>query len=147
MKRWTTLLAGCLLAFATFSPLHAGERMAQVEGTVSGAVCGTVEHMLCTHKPDPEHHYELLGVFTKDGKFFFLINVPQNVLRRINREPVMVKGTPVKGYHALMVQELQKGDQVVFSTVNRMEMGMDMDMKKDMIKSKKSMEDRETHGY
>ncbi len=126
MKRWTTLLAGCLLAFATFSPLHAGERMVQVEGTVSGAVCGTVEHMLCTHKPDPEHHYELLGVFTKDGKFFFLINVPQNVLRRINREPVMVKGKPVEGYPALMVATLSVEGHTVYAP-GRMPMKMDDD--------------------
>ena len=100
--------------------------MVQVEGTVSGAVCGTVEHMLCTHKPDPEHHYELLGVFTKDGKFFFLINVPQKILRKINRQPVMVKGKPVEGYPALMVATLSVEGHTVYAP-GRMPMKMDDD--------------------
>jgi hypothetical protein len=143
MKGWTLSLLGTLLVLGLTFPLHAGSPTVQLEGTVSGAVCGTVEHMLCTHKPDPEHHYELLGLFTKDGKFFFLINVPQSVLRKVNREPVMVKGMPVEGYPALMVQELQTGDQVVFSTGEMMK----MDMKHARMKSKTSMEERETHGY
>lgn len=107
----TGWVVGILVAF----PLYAGEGEVTLKGTVSGAVCGAVEHMICTHKPDPQHHYELLGLFTQKGKFLFLINVPQKVLRKINRSPVVVKGRPVEGYSALMVEEITSEGKQVFS--------------------------------
>ncbi len=116
MKGWTLRVLGTLLVLTLAGSLRAESGEIRLEGTVSGAVCGTLEHMLCTHKPDPEHHYELLGLFTKDGKFFFLINVPQKILRKVNRDPVVVKGRPVEGYPALMVTTLTTEGRTVFAT-------------------------------
>ncbi len=117
MAKWILTLALLLptLALAAESKTMAAEKAPTVElqGVISGAVCG-IHGMLCTHEPDPERHYELLGLYTEPGGFYFLINVPPSVLRQINRQEVQVTGEEYKDYHALFVHQLRVGDRVVF---------------------------------
>jgi len=50
-----------------------------VNGKISGAGCA-VEGMLCPSTPEHMQNYELMGIYTDEGKFFIPINVPQNLL-------------------------------------------------------------------
>lgn len=111
-------LVAPLAGYAADQHEHEHEHAVKAEkvtlsGVVSGAVCG-VHGMVCTHKPDPEHHYELLGLFVDGKGFFFLINVPPEVLRKVNREEVTVEGELYPDMHAVYVHTLRKGDQVIF---------------------------------
>ncbi len=108
------------VGFAGEDHAHEQEHMQGVKaetvtltGVVSGAVCG-VHGMVCTHKPDPEHHYELLGLYVDGKGFFFLINVPPEVLRKVNRREVTVEGELYPEMHAVYVKGILHGKEPIF---------------------------------
>jgi len=83
-----------------------------IKGVVSGAMCG-IHEMKCEHKPGA-HGYETLGIFVDGKGFFYFANVPQQVLRRINRMEISVKGEVKPKYRSIVAHVIKAGDKVVW---------------------------------
>ncbi len=83
-----------------------------LKGVISGAMCGIHEHK-CEHKPGA-YGYETLGMYVDGKGFFYFANVPQKVLRRINRMEVSVKGEVYPKYRSIVAYVIRVGDRVVW---------------------------------
>ncbi len=114
MKRLMGIL---LIIFPALIFAHEGkkhkDKAGEVEGVISGAVCG-IHGMKCEHKPG-EHGYELLGLFSDKKGFFYLANVPQEVLQNINRSEVVVVGKIFRERATILVRKIIKDGNVVWS--------------------------------
>lgn len=82
-----TALISIIPVIAAFS----GGKEGKITGVISGAHCG-VEGMACAPSHDLRRS-ELPGIFTKDGKFYVLANVPQSFLAQWPVQDVTVEGT------------------------------------------------------
>ncbi len=101
--RYITLTTLLLLPFALF-----GET---IKGVVSGAVCG-VHGMVCKHEPG-EHGFELLGIYVDGDGFYYVANVPQKVLRKVNRKEVEIEGKLYKDKRTIVADKI-KADKVIW---------------------------------
>ncbi len=99
-----------LLALGTHS--MANDQTQTIKGVVSGAVCG-IHEMTCSHKPGA-HGYETLGIFVDGKGFFYFANVPQKVLRRINRMEITVKGEVKPKYRSILAHVIKADGKVVW---------------------------------
>ncbi len=111
---------------------HGKPKVKEIKGVISGAVCG-VHGMACKHKPG-EHGYELLGLFSDKRGFFYLANVPQKVLRDINRSEVIVVGRIFRDRATIIVGRIIKDGKVVWKAKGMMK---DKEKEKEKEKSKK----------
>ena len=75
-----------IFAFTVF----AGGKDGKVTGVISGAHCA-LNGMACPPNHDLTRA-ELPGVFTKEGKFYFLTNVPQSFLAQWPAKDISVEG-------------------------------------------------------
>ena len=57
----------------------------ELVGVVTGAVCG-IKHQVCSH-PRGEK-YELLGILDHKRGFFYIANVPQDILQKFFGEEI-----------------------------------------------------------
>ncbi len=116
MKRVLMILALALpvVAFAHkgHDKGHKKGPVKEIKGIISGAVCG-VHGMVCKHKPG-ENGYELLGLFNDNRGFFYLANVPQDVLTKINREEVAVVGRVYRDRATIIAEKIVKDGNVVW---------------------------------
>ena len=103
----------------------ASARAQTIEGVVSGAVCG-IHEMKCDHKPGA-HGYETLGIFVDGKGFFYFANVPQKVLRRINRMEITVKGEVKPKYRSILAHVIKADGKVVWVWKKEMKGGKHMD--------------------
>lgn len=92
---------------------HGKGKVKEIEGVISGAVWG-VHGKTCKHKPG-EMGYELLGLFSDKTGFFYLANVPQEVLKDINRSEVTVVGRVFRDRATIIVERIVKDGNVVWS--------------------------------
>ncbi len=100
------------LLTASLALVSDGPQVRTIKGVVSGAVCG-VHDMKCEHKPGA-HGYETLGIFVDGKGFFYFANVPQKVLRRINRAEITVKGEIKPEYRSVLAYEIVVKGKVVW---------------------------------
>ena len=105
------LTMALLLGLVPF--LRAGEgREIAVKGTISGAVCAA-HGMLCPSDPDHMKKPELLGIYTEDGKFYYLANVPQDLLMHYGLQEAEVKGELFEP-NTILVKDLKaKGEALM----------------------------------
>ena len=98
----------------------AGGKEGKITGVISGAHCG-VEGMACSATHDLRRA-ELPGVFTKNNKFYTLVNVPQTFLAQWPVKDVAVEGTVYEKDHAAFAKKIsiKDGDkwQAVFEDGN-----------------------------
>jgi len=73
-------------------------------GVVTGAVCG-IKHQVCSH-PRGEK-YELLGILDHKRGFFYIADVPQDILQKFFGEEIKVEGK-------IIADRILKGDNVVW---------------------------------
>lgn len=109
MKRTTIHTA--LICIIPVVAAFAGGKEGKITGVISGAHCG-VEGMACAPSHDLRRA-ELPGIFTKDGKFYVLANVPQSFLAQWPVQDVTVEGTVFekeKGIYAKKVS-IKDGDK------------------------------------
>jgi hypothetical protein len=96
-----SLLAVTVLAVA-------GGKEGKITGVISGAHCG-VNGMACSATHDLRRA-ELPGVFTKDNKFYSLVNVPQTFLAQWPVKDVAVEGTIYEKDHAINAKKVSVRD-------------------------------------
>ncbi|MBX2991817.1 MAG: hypothetical protein KF749_11715 [Bacteroidetes bacterium] len=87
----TTTPSLILSLFAVTALAVAGGKEGKVTGVISGAHCG-VNGMACSATHDLRRA-ELPGVFTKENKFYVVVNVPQSFLAQWPVKDVTVEGT------------------------------------------------------
>ena len=73
-------------------------------GVVTGALCG-IKHQVCSH-PRGEK-YELLGILDHKRGFFYIADVPQDILQKFFGEEIKVEGK-------IIADRILKGDNVVW---------------------------------
>jgi len=96
-----SLLAVTVLAVA-------GGKEGKITGVISGAHCG-VNGMACSATHDLRRA-ELPGVFTKDNKFYALVNVPQTFLAQWPIKDVAVEGTVYEKDHGVFAKKISVKD-------------------------------------
>ncbi len=102
-----------MLLMTAVSSTMAYPPLQTVKGVVSGAVCG-IHDMKCDHKPGA-HGYETLGIFVDGKGFFYFANVPQEVLRRINRMEITVRGEVKPAYRSILAHVIKADGRVVWA--------------------------------
>ncbi|MEO0163113.1 MAG: hypothetical protein ABIL88_05370 [candidate division WOR-3 bacterium] len=113
MKRILVILAFVLPIVVFADKGHKkGKPVKEIEGVISGAVCG-VYGIACNHRPG-ERGYELLGLFNDKRGFFYLANVPQDILAKINREEVLVVGEVYRERATIIAEKIIKDGNVVW---------------------------------
>jgi hypothetical protein len=80
-------------------------------GVVTGAVCG-IKHQVCSH-PRGEK-YELLGILDHKRGFFYIANVPQDILQKFFGEEIKVEGKVYRERATIIADRILKGDNVVW---------------------------------
>jgi len=80
-------------------------------GVVTGAVCG-IKHQVCSH-PRGEK-YELLGILDHKRGFFYIANVPQDILQKFFGEKIKVEGKVHRERATIIADRILKGDNVVW---------------------------------
>jgi len=83
----------------------------ELVGVVTGAVCG-IRHKLCSH-PRGEK-YELLGILDHKRGFFYIANVPQDILQKFFGEEIKVEGKVHRERATIIANRILKGDNVVW---------------------------------
>lgn len=86
----------------------------ELKGVISGAVCG-IQGMVCNHEPG-KYGYELLGFFDDKRGFFYLANVPQDILNKINRQEVEIVGKVYRERATIIAEKIIKDGNVVWQT-------------------------------
>lgn len=83
----------------------------ELVGVVTGAVCG-IKHQVCSH-PRGEK-YELLGILDHKRGFFYIANVPQDILQKFFGEEIKVEGKVHRERATIIAHRILKGDNVVW---------------------------------
>ena len=83
-----------------------------VKGKISGAGCAA-EGMLCPSTPEHMQNYELMGIFTDDGKFYIPINIPQNLMHSNFLKDAEIQGKSL-GNGMLKVKKMTIAGKTVF---------------------------------
>ena len=111
MKYIGTLLGSILLLGA----LNASEgKVTTVNGIINGAVC-SFHQMACTQYPEQHgKKFELLGLWKKDGKFYYLPNVPQKLLKSYLGKEVQVRGEVYEDHSSIIVEEFTADHKKLF---------------------------------
>ncbi|TAK65739.1 MAG: hypothetical protein EPO24_02170 [Bacteroidetes bacterium] len=93
----------------------AGEKDKKVSGVITGAHCAA-NGMACPTSHDL-HRSELPGIFTKDGKFYTLANVPQSFLAQWPSSDVTVEGTVYEKSNNIYAAKISVGNGDKLKTV------------------------------
>jgi hypothetical protein len=83
----------------------------ELVGVVTGALCG-IRHQVCSH-PRGEK-YELLGILDHKRGFFYIANVPQDILQKFFGEEIKVEGKVHRERATIIADRILKGDNVVW---------------------------------
>ena len=113
MKRllFALLLLVPLLTFADKKGKGGMRKEKELVGVVTGAVCG-IKHQVCSH-PRGER-YELLGILDHKRGFFYIANVPQDILQKFFGEEIKVEGKVHRERATIIANRILKGDNVVW---------------------------------
>jgi hypothetical protein len=113
MKRllFALLLLVPLLTFADKKGKGGMRKEKKLVGVVTGAVCG-IKHQVCSH-PRGEK-YELLGILDHKRGFFYIANVPQDILQKFFGEEIKVEGKVHRERATIIADRILKGDNVVW---------------------------------
>ena len=113
MKRllFAFLLLVPLLTFADKKGKGGMRKEKELVGVVTGAVCG-IKHQVCSH-PRGER-YELLGILDHKRGFFYIANVPQDILQKFFGEEIKVEGKVHRERATIIADRILKGDNVVW---------------------------------
>jgi hypothetical protein len=113
MKKLSIILFS--LAVLSFSPVLATADM--VEGSVQGFTCITVGKTCPIGQEDPLAAVEsVFGVYTMDGKFYFVPNVSRSVLARHINRPVRVSGRLNKQYSSIDADKIEAKQKGAWTT-------------------------------
>jgi len=113
MKRllFAFLLLVPLLTFADKKGKGGMRKEKELVGVVTGALCG-INHQVCPH-PRGER-YELLGILDHKRGFFYIANVPQDILQKFFGEEIKVEGKVHRERATIIADRILKGDNVVW---------------------------------
>jgi hypothetical protein len=111
MKAYQLLFDLILFSLTAF----AAGRDGKVTGVISGAHCG-VSGMVCSPTHDLRRS-ELPGVYTKDNKFYFLVNVPQSFIAQWPLKEITVEGTVYEKDRGVLAKKISIKDGEKWRTV------------------------------
>lgn len=109
------MLSLILSLFVVAALAVADGKEGKVSGVISGAHCGAMG-MACSPSHDLRRA-ELPGVFTKDNKFYFVVNVPQTFLAQWPVKDVTVEGTVYEEDRAIDAKKVSIKDGDKWRTV------------------------------
>ncbi|MCC6012585.1 hypothetical protein LM594_06445 [Candidatus Caldipriscus sp.] len=113
MKRllFALLLLVPLLTFADKKGKGGMRKEKELVGVVTGALCG-IKHQVCSHSRG--ERYELLGILDRKKGFFYIANVPQDILQKFFGEEIKVEGKVHRERATIIADRILKGDNVVW---------------------------------
>lgn len=109
------LISSITLLLVLAFTVIAGSKDGKVTGVISGAHCA-INGMACPPNHDLTRE-ELPGVFTKEGKFYFLANVPQSFLAQWPAKNITVEGKIYENEHGIDAQKISIKENGKWSTV------------------------------
>lgn len=108
------------LAVLSFSPVLATAET--IEGSVQGFTCITTGKTCPIGQEDPLAAVEsVFGVYTMDGKFYFVPNVNRSVLSRHINKSVKVSGKVNQQYSSIDADKIEVKDKGKWATTWTME--------------------------
>ncbi|GEM_PF-5045960 len=109
------LISSIALLLVLAFTVIAGSKDGKVTGVISGAHCA-INGMACPPNHDLTRE-ELPGVFTKEGKFYFLTNVPQSFLAQWPAKNITVEGKIYENEHGIDAQKISIKENGKWHTV------------------------------